>query len=279
MTEIGGTSLFIDKSKKPKDDLGIVDIGKNCYKCHQLDFLPFTCEFCKNTYCSNHRTLDQHDCVGKSKFTNQHTYTETYKDLPLASSLFPDRNAAKIKLDNQIKQGKPKPTNILEKQFRVGDVSKLTPNAFSKFNKFLKIQNKNKTTLGKFFGKSSSKVVEMSLLKRLAKGDAKIAVSDRIYIWTLYIKATTDDDFSKINVEKEKIAVFVSKNWPVGRALDSIADLLKVGNFNNSTNDSAERLNIFKTIDEQPKLVETSERCTKAFANNDIIYLVKGSVV
>lgn len=291
MTEVGGSNLFIDKSKKPKDDHGIIDIGKNCSKCHQLDYLPFTCEFCKKTYCSNHRTLDQHDCVGKAKFNNQHIATETYEpNLPLAQSLFPDRNAAKVKLDNEIKNSKPKLTNILQTQFRVGDFA--TPNAFSKFNKFLKIQhNKSAKSMSKIFGiklfssssssssSTKNKIVELSLLKKLAKGDSKIQPSDRIYIWTLYIKATSDDDFGKINVENDRIPIFISKNWPVGRALDSIADLLKVGNYNNSTNDSTERLNVFKTIDDQPKLIETNERCSKAFTNNDIIYLVKGSIV
>ena len=38
--------------------------------------------------------------------------------------------------------------------------------------------------------------------------------------------------------------VFISKNWVVGRSLDSIADNLHIQNKNNVTNESLEKLNI-----------------------------------
>ena len=39
-------------------------IGKHCAEitCRQLDFLPFTCEFCKKSYCGNHRKPKEHLC-------------------------------------------------------------------------------------------------------------------------------------------------------------------------------------------------------------------------
>ncbi|KAL3207110.1 hypothetical protein MRX96_010429 [Rhipicephalus microplus] len=39
-------------------------LGKHCHveSCNRLDFLPFECVHCKNTFCSDHRTSDAHVC-------------------------------------------------------------------------------------------------------------------------------------------------------------------------------------------------------------------------
>ncbi|ODV80385.1 uncharacterized protein CANTADRAFT_49939 [Suhomyces tanzawaensis NRRL Y-17324] len=296
--EINTTGLFIDRTKAPnKDDQGIIDIGKNCSKCNQLDFLPFQCEFCNQVFCSNHRTLDQHDCKGKAKFEKGKVISRHSDHLGSVQSLFPDRDANKRTVEQKLAAAKPKPTTILETQFRVGDVAKNASNAFSKFNKFLKLQKKKNlssgSTLGKLFTSSTktpkpkptNSVVDLALLRKLAKGDIKVAVGDRIYIWCLYINPKNTDsetveseELSKINIDKDKKPIYISKNWPVGRALDSIADQLSIRNFNNSTNELSERLNIFKLKDEVPTLMKASDRCNTSFKNCDTIYLVKGSI-
>ncbi|MED6110171.1 hypothetical protein PIB30_040506 [Stylosanthes scabra] len=40
------------------------DLGKHCQQqgCNQLDFLPFTCEGCKQVFCLEHRTYKSHSC-------------------------------------------------------------------------------------------------------------------------------------------------------------------------------------------------------------------------
>ena len=40
----------------------IMDIGKHCYKCGQLDFLPFVCDKCNKVFCRYHRVYENHDC-------------------------------------------------------------------------------------------------------------------------------------------------------------------------------------------------------------------------
>lgn len=285
-------NLLIDNSKAPDHEKqGIIDIGKNCSMCNQLDFLPFVCEFCKHVYCSSHRTTESHHCTGaQDKKANPGSIT--YEG-PSAASLFPDRKADKAKLESKLKD--PKPTTILEKHFRVGDVAANTPNAFSKLNRFLKLQRSKKSssssTIGKLFGKkssssssSSSRVAEVAILRKTAKGDTKIPVGDRIYVWCLYINVEESSDteeqekFAKINVEKDRKPVYISKNWPVGRALDSIADTLHIVNYNNSTTISKNRLNIFKLHDEQPVLIEANKRAVSTFSNGDVLYLVKGPI-
>ncbi|PKA54399.1 Zinc finger AN1 domain-containing stress-associated protein 12 [Apostasia shenzhenica] len=40
------------------------DLGDHCQHddCHQLDFLPFTCEACGKIFCLEHRTYRAHGC-------------------------------------------------------------------------------------------------------------------------------------------------------------------------------------------------------------------------
>lgn len=41
------------------------DLGSFCSICHQKDFLPFTCKFCKKEFCLKHRTIQDHQCEYK----------------------------------------------------------------------------------------------------------------------------------------------------------------------------------------------------------------------
>ncbi|XP_057769440.1 zinc finger AN1 domain-containing stress-associated protein 12 [Salvia miltiorrhiza] len=40
------------------------DLGRHCQKpdCHQLDFLPFTCDGCQKDFCVEHRSAKSHEC-------------------------------------------------------------------------------------------------------------------------------------------------------------------------------------------------------------------------
>ena len=39
------------------------NLGKHCFFCKQLDFLPFECDLCKNFFCKLHRTENKHECI------------------------------------------------------------------------------------------------------------------------------------------------------------------------------------------------------------------------
>ncbi|KAK6204923.1 uncharacterized protein RJT21DRAFT_4325 [Scheffersomyces amazonensis] len=253
------TNLFIDKSKAPDNgDLGIMNLGKNCFFCQQLDFLPFQCEYCGETYCSNHRNVEIHKCKGIDKFRNQSPPRSpsptNSNSLPSSKTLFPDRQAHKRQLDASLIESQNKPRTLLqETQFRVGDVAKKTPNAFKKLQKFLQFQ-KTKTLKSS----SSNKIVDLSLLKKSAKGDTKIPTADKVYVWCLFLNYN-EDQFNKVNVDKDRKPLYVSKNWVIGRALDSIANELHIPNINNSTSNINEKLNIFKLDDKgEPILVKNN---------------------
>ncbi|KAL1917833.1 uncharacterized protein VTP21DRAFT_3667 [Calcarisporiella thermophila] len=40
------------------------EVGKHCSQrdCNQLDFLPYTCQYCKKTFCQDHWKAKDHDC-------------------------------------------------------------------------------------------------------------------------------------------------------------------------------------------------------------------------
>jgi len=47
----------------------MIEVGKHCAHpdCHQLDFLPFTCDLCRGVFCAEHRLREQHKCVAESE--------------------------------------------------------------------------------------------------------------------------------------------------------------------------------------------------------------------
>lgn len=295
------SDLIVNK-KDP--DQSIMDIGSNCSKCNRLDFLPFTCEYCKLIFCEDHRRLEAHQCPGTDKFYNQakqsYDYTSKSQDSPEPiSSLFPNRDQDRAKI-NQLINKNPNPTTIKDKAFRVGDSAKTHKNAFSKFNKFISLQRdklvKNPSGIKKLFGSSSSSssstsnkpttllsgnknpAVDLQLLRSTSKGDKKISPSDRVYVWCLYVDANEEeeDKLKNIDINKQRVGVILNKNWPIGRGLDVISEVLRIKNDNNKTNDVHDRLNIFK-LSSEPVLIKNSDRCG-SLKTGDVLYLVRGSI-
>lgn len=43
------------------------DFGKHCFKCNQLDFLPFECYDCKKFFCLSHKSKKSHECPIKEE--------------------------------------------------------------------------------------------------------------------------------------------------------------------------------------------------------------------
>lgn len=256
-------SLFIDNTGAPNVETGIMDIGKNCAQCLRLDFLPFVCEHCKSTFCEDHRRLDAHGCKYKHKQRDQRSEGGCIYLGPTAKSLFPDAEKRKRSQELRFEQNKlPYATSIAEA---------LSKKALSKFAKFLNIlANSNR---GKIITTTSLLTASNLSLKRDAKGDGKICPADRVYVWTLIV----DGDLEKINIEKQRKPMFLNKKWPIGRALDVIADIHRVSNNNNTIATSEDRLNIFKLNAGKPALLKLLERCL-ALVCGDTLFLVRGSL-
>lgn len=247
------TDTHIQPATAADNSTGIIDIGKNCASCHRLDFLPFTCEYCKLTYCEGHRKLEDHQCPYLRHSRNGGRGEYHYSG-PLAASLFPDPDARKKSQQAKFEAVAQKPTNV---------IGILKPTALQRFKLFI---DKNLT-----LGKLRSPAVEAILVKKGATGDVKISPQDRIYLWTLNV----DGNFSKINITNQRKPMFVLRKWPIGKALDAIADGHKITNTNNATSDA--RLNMFKLVDGQPQPLETSLRCDK-LTTGDTVFLVRGTI-
>jgi hypothetical protein len=169
--------------------------------------------------------------------------------LPSSKTLFPDRSGFKVEL----KTTDTVPTSIEQR---------------------MKNNNSGLLKLKKLFEKrpkssASKKIVEISQLKSKAKGDPKVPQSERIYVWLQVL-----DTKSKYEKE-ERHPVYISRGWPLGRALDSIATLLKVQNVNNKTQDEGLKLHLYRQEGDEFVKMSTSERCN-VMKDGYTVFLVRG---
>lgn len=265
-------SLFMTQVEINKEDQGVMNLGKHCYKCQQLNFLPFHCEFCNHVYCSQHRSLDVHNCVGRPQ-SPSNGGNNTYSG-PTAASLFPDKEKRQKELEKRLELSKLSATTIEEKATKTGKSSAIT-----KLTKFLHLQKLSRKKLSLLFSrpKATNKVAETSSIKKVAKGPNNVSQTDRIYVWVLYVNRN-EDEIEKINPEKERKGVWVSKNWTIGRALDSVADVVGIMNHNNKTSETSERLQLFKAVDDAPVTLPLAKKVGGSFSNGDTVYLVRGTL-
>lgn len=281
-------------------DEGMLDIGQHCTICRELDFLPFTCVKCGFIYCSKHREeYNEHKCMKEAAEAKRNQIEKVdVSQLPKSSEVFPD--LAKIRKDaeieHQMEQGK-KIGDRLTKVLNASDqpmssievamlrLKKLLKNSTDSMKK----SNKSKGIFGlgkKLGGGSSSKasrMIAMNQLKRSARGDEKISVTDRVYVWIYY---NSDDDKSI----KLKEAQYFSKKWPIGKMLDSSAKLSKIKNVNNLNVDSSLKLAMFRKAREDEMsesndeknedfvYIPTNGRVDKEINDGDEIYILRGSL-
>ncbi|KAM9910381.1 hypothetical protein OXX69_004563 [Metschnikowia pulcherrima] len=260
--------LFMSKIERAHDEQGIMNLGKNCTFCNRLDFLPFHCEFCKGTFCAAHRTLEVHKCIGRPQKKASSIGSDKSQNGPTAASLFPDRE---------------KRQKALEASLKSADLGNSNTNStpMMKLTKFLHLQKlkreskKSMAIFGRSANKTPSLTAEIAQIKKFAKGPNSVSIQDRIYFWVLFVNRN-EADMDKISVEKERKGVWVSKQWSVGRALDSIAETLSIINKNNNTQQSEERLNLFKVEKDVPALLGASTKISGTIMNGATLYLVKG---
>jgi predicted nucleic acid binding AN1-type Zn finger protein len=236
----------------------LMDIGEHCAFCGQIDFLPFKCS-CNQTFCKQHRFPEIHQC---SSLTRSKTLAEREQirtdHLPPSQSLFPDRSNFKV----QLKTTEENPTTIK---------GSIKPSALKKLKNFF--ANNKKSIQKKPPQNATKKLIELSKLKSVAKGDEKVPATERIYIWVQVID-NENEKFDSI----VKNPVYVSRSWPMGRALDSIALSLALKNTNNRTTDESQKLNLFQQKGDEFSRLSPSSRCN-TLTNGDTVFIVRGSDV
>lgn len=114
---------------------------------------------------------------------------------------------------------------------------------------------------------AASRVLTVNALKRTAKGDAKVPVEKRIY---LYVEAEANTTSSKL----PKGDFWYSKDWSVGRMLDAAARNLQVENVNNHGGGEEEILRIFHV--EAGRVLGFSEKAGDVCVSGNTIVLLRG---
>lgn len=249
------------------NEQGMMDIGQHCAVCRKLDFLPYTCPKCGETFCSDHRQqYNEHPCIVEMERKKNVRPKVNTSHLPPASTLFPDldklRNDANAKARDS-------------HGHRLGGSTKPTSSALSTaefaIQRLRKLLGKPKKSGGLFKRTKSSPVVEMARLRKAAKGDPKVASAQRCYINCIYC-----DNDTHLG---ETTPLYVSKMWPVGRMLDSCTDLMGIRNINNRVTDKSQRLTVLrKGRAGEPELVPVamSGRVAKELKDGDTVYIVRG---
>lgn len=193
------------------------------------------CETCRRTYCLNHRLKEDHDCKNL---------------VPLG----------------------PAPRGQA-----VADVQEKTRFAFSRLRAWGSSKKAEATAVtqeavGRVLPKpkpssAAARVVAVNALKKSAKGDEKLAMEKRVY---LYVEAEAATAKAKL----PKGEFFFSKDWVVGRVLDDAARRLGVENINNQSEDERDKLRVFHV--EGGRLLEFGEKLGTAAQSGNTIVLLRG---
>jgi len=114
---------------------------------------------------------------------------------------------------------------------------------------------------------NAARLVALNKLKKSAKGDDKIPVNKRVYLFVEAEAASTTSKFPRGES-------FYSEDWSVGRALDAAAKSLQVQNVNNHGGGEEEKLRVFHV--EGGRLLEFSEKVGQALVSGNTIVLLRG---
>lgn len=207
-------------------DAQLETIGARCHFCSRQDFLPFSCPHCSHTFCLSHASESAHTCTQKTvpSPTNHKSGSAgpSLRQLQaehLARRVQPDR---RNDLKAQMQQQAPSRAAAVEALERIKSIT----------SGFM-IRGKSST-----IGKAQ---VQLSKLKREAKGDAKIPLNKRLHFFISRSTTTT----STTSSQHVPIPFFVDREWTNGRVLDALARECGLVNENARTRDESRRLHLF----------------------------------
>lgn len=274
-------------SQESVRETGMLDVGTHCQFCRQIDFLPFHCKYCEGDFCGEHRSKESHHCKWLLEHPEE-AQTEPVPSTPPKSnkekffqSLLPEKAHIRVKSPSPPANGQSGRTlggNSNQSSETKKVRSTLNPNALNKLMNFFKRTKTDPAVVKKKTSARTNKILELSTLKKQAKGDSKIPVQNRIYI---YCQVILDEDEKNDAVGLKKEPLYINKIWPVGRALDYISQQLHVSNVNGKVDVSkGEKLFLYKYDEKNNEYVglDTSGRVTTLIQDLDTIYLVRGQI-
>ncbi|TGZ82582.1 hypothetical protein EX30DRAFT_191621 [Ascodesmis nigricans] len=292
---------------KAAEEIGDVQaIGAHCdvNTCNRLDFLPFRCESCQGTFCLDHRTETAHTCskagtwlanrtqssssssTSYTPATNVQSLLRTPCALPKCKTIIntsrePGVNCSVCRKQYCLKhrlqdshecKAPPPPPSAVARERAVEKIKSLGMGRF--FGRSEKDKEKEKES-GKKASKSAlvpkrsgvALAAELAKMKREAKGDEKVPMEKRVYLYT--------EAEAKTTTAKIPRGVFwYSKDWSVGRVLDVGARQLQIANVNNQGDDEEKRLRIFHV--ESGRVLSFGEKIGDCALNGNTIVMLRG---
>ncbi|KAK0266285.1 hypothetical protein LTS09_000236 [Friedmanniomyces endolithicus] len=274
-------------------------IGSHCQMpfCRQLDFLPFRCESCKGNFCLDHRTESSHTCPKAGEWarrrTQQATTSSAYTPPSRPNILTHDQQCAsptcKTLITTPLVTGvhcdKCRREYCLKHRFAYDhDCANLTPlgarakqgptqreRGFAALEKLRAwgAEKKKKAAIPASASRqaAAARVQATANLKKSAKGDAKVPVEKRVY---LYVEASSDTLTAKLS----KGTFFYNSEYTVGRVLDLAAGSLQVDNVNNMSESEEDKLRVFHV--EGGRLLEFGEKLGKVVQTGNTVVLLRG---
>ncbi|KAI0397782.1 AN1-like zinc finger protein [Xylariaceae sp. FL0594] len=273
-------------------------VGEHCKLeyCNQLDFLPFLCQSCKKTFCLDHRTEDAHRCVNKGAWAarrreaqlarpaagegrrmrdlvSQKPCAATDCKTAIGTSLVPGVHCANCNHDYCLKHRLREEHDCQSKipiGARPGEAAaEKTRSALARLRAWGSAKKEQATrSLPKAKPSSTAaRLVAVNNLKRTAKGDAKLPPEKRVY---LYVEAEAETTRAK-NYKGE---FFYSKDWVIGRVLDTAAKSLQIENVNNQSSAERDKLRVFHV--EGGRVLEFNEKVGSALVSGNTIVLLRG---
>lgn len=276
-------------------DADLEAIGRNCqYEyCRQLDFLPFRCESCRGTFCSEHRTETSHKCTHAGEWARRrrelsspsgqqqssrpsvkstvynsdqcaHPQCKTLVNTPTSVGVHCDKCNRNYCLQHRLREGhdcaKLTPLGARAGGARAGDNSATIRSMFSRLRglgKDIQVPKAPKITLPASIQARRSANSGTSAIAQLneMKRTAKgeASIPADKRIY-LHVVGTSDKPTTD---EPPSGNFFFDSRWKVGRVLDDAARKLKVENLNNRVGGEEARLRIFHV--ESGSFLEFSE--------------------
>ncbi|XP_045191831.1 AN1-type zinc finger protein 1-like [Mercenaria mercenaria] len=216
-------------------------LGKHCNfeQCKQLDFLPFACDGCGNTFCSDHRTKDAHSCSqhllssSGCEYTGARGYTCSLSDCGNRelTEIICEKCQLSFCLSHRHAQDHSC-SKLMEET--ANTVSKTAEHVHQIIASKPAVVKKSRMS-----AKSSKTAAKVALMKMKlhAKGDTGCPETERVYLRI----------YPPCQCKKDPQPMFFSKTWSVGRAVDSVAGRLGIQNNNNVQ--SAKKLRLFSSED------------------------------
>lgn len=292
---------YVTMDGASKDGFDASLVGKHCEfeYCNQLDFLPFFCQSCAKTFCLDHRTEDAHKCAKAGAWAERRRQAalakpsagqgrqlrDTVSKKPcqsptcktvIGTSLVPGVHCPGCNRDYCLKHRLREDhdcKNLVPIGARPpGQVDLVASRTKSAFEKLRAWGSARKEQAGRALPKpkpssAAQRLIAVNNLKKTAKGDEKLPIEKRVY---LYVEAEAETAKAK----HPKGAFFFSKDWVVGRVLDDAAKRLQVENINNRSSDERDKLRVFHV--EGGRLLEFGEKVGTALVSGNTIILLRG---